>query len=160
MGWHSRRSQPASPSLASLPTEWRLLARISFCSSTWHGRRGSMRASSVTGARLPAWSDGRSPICPCTPYGRHWWLSCSRRCSATVDAPRRALHRRIVLTRILLGARSCLRLLVPQRQHRIDSRGAPRGNVTGEQGDDAERGRCGGNREGIVRSDAEELILD
>jgi hypothetical protein len=19
------------------------------------------------------WSDGRSPICPCTPYGRRWW---------------------------------------------------------------------------------------
>ena len=54
-------------------TEWRLLARISFCSSTWRGRRGSMRASCVTGARLPRWSDGRSPICPCTPYGRHWW---------------------------------------------------------------------------------------
>src|SRR5450756_156440 len=87
MGWRSRRSQPASPSLASLPTEWRLLARISFCSSTWRGRRGSMRASCVTGARLPFWSDGRSPICPCTPYGRHWWLSCSRPCSATVDAP-------------------------------------------------------------------------
>ena len=34
-----------------------------------------------------AWSDGRSPICPCTPYGRRWWLSCSRPCSATVDAP-------------------------------------------------------------------------
>ena len=29
MGWRSRRSQPASPSLASLPIEWRLLARIS-----------------------------------------------------------------------------------------------------------------------------------
>ena len=24
--------------------------------------------------------------CPSTPYGRHWWLSCSRPCSATVDA--------------------------------------------------------------------------
>src|SRR5437763_11906761 len=44
-----------------------------------------MRASCVTGARLPPWSDGRSPICPCTPYGRHWWLSCSRRRSATVE---------------------------------------------------------------------------
>ena len=31
--------------------------------------------SCVAGARLPSWSDGRSPICPCTPYGRHWWLS-------------------------------------------------------------------------------------
>ena len=33
-----------------------------------------------------AWSDGRSPICPCTPYGRQWWSSCSRPCSATADA--------------------------------------------------------------------------
>ncbi len=49
-------------------------------------------------ARSPPWSDGRSPICPCTPYGRHWWLSCSRPCSATVDAPPRTRHRRIVLT--------------------------------------------------------------
>src|SRR5258708_2552930 len=45
-----------------------------------------MRTSCVTAARLPPWSDGRSPICPCTPYGRHWWLSCSRPRSATVDA--------------------------------------------------------------------------
>src|SRR6266566_2495793 len=44
-----------------------------------------MRASCVSGARLPPWSDGRSPICPCTPYGQRWWLSCSRQCSATVD---------------------------------------------------------------------------
>ena len=51
------------------------------------GRRVSMRASCVTGARLPTWSDGRSPICPCTPYGQHWWLSFSRPCSATVEAP-------------------------------------------------------------------------
>jgi hypothetical protein len=57
-----------------------------------------MRASYVTRARLPSWSDGRSPICPCTPYGRHWWLSCSRPCSATVDAPPWAHHRRIVAT--------------------------------------------------------------
>ena len=47
-------------------------ARISFCSSTWRGRRGSMRASCVTGARLPRWSDGRSPICPCTPWAAMW----------------------------------------------------------------------------------------
>ena len=42
-------------------------------------------ASCVTAARLPTWSDGRSPICPCTPFGRHWWLSCSRPCSASVE---------------------------------------------------------------------------
>src|SRR5439155_9739508 len=94
MGWRSRRSPPASPSLASPPTEWRLWARISFCSSTWRGRRGSMRASCGTGARLAPWSDGRWPICPCTPYGRRWWLSCSRPCSATVDASPQALLRR------------------------------------------------------------------
>ena len=31
-------------------------------------------------------------------HGQHWWLSCSRPCSATVDAPSWALHLRIVLT--------------------------------------------------------------
>ena len=36
--------------------------------------------------RSPTSSDGRSRICRCTPSGRHWWLSCSRRCSAIVDA--------------------------------------------------------------------------
>src|SRR5438477_12166317 len=52
-----------------------------------------MGVSCVTGARLPPWSDGRSRICPCTPFGRHWWLSCSRPCSATGDVLPRALHR-------------------------------------------------------------------
>ncbi len=78
----------ASPSLASLPTEWRLLARISSCSSTWRGRRGSTRASCVSVARSRSWSDGRSPICPCTPSGRHWLLSCSRLCSVSVEKDR------------------------------------------------------------------------
>src|SRR5712671_5178713 len=57
-----------------------------------------MRASCATGARLSFWRDGRSRACPCSPHGRRWWLSCSRLCSATVDAPSRALHRRIVLS--------------------------------------------------------------
>src|SRR5207244_4237795 len=78
----SSRSRPASPSLASLPTEWRLLARISFCWSTWHGRRGSIRASCVTGVRLLLWSDGRSLISLCTPHGLRLSLSCSRHCLA------------------------------------------------------------------------------
>lgn len=56
------------------------------CSSTWRGRHGYMRASRATAARLPSWSDGRWPICPCTRPVRRWWLSCSRPCSATVDA--------------------------------------------------------------------------
>ena len=73
------------PSSASLPTEWRLSARISSCSSTSQGRRGSMLASCVTAARLPHWSDGRSPTCPCTPCGRRLWSSFFRPCSATVD---------------------------------------------------------------------------
>ena len=75
-------------------------------SSTWRGRRGSMRASCLTGSRLPSWSDGRSPICPYTPYGRHCWLSCSRPCSATVDAASRALHRRLLVA-YRLGFPSC-----------------------------------------------------
>jgi len=45
---------------------------------------GSMRALCVTGARLPPWSDGRSPISRCTPSGRSWWWSCSRPCSGFV----------------------------------------------------------------------------
>ncbi len=38
-----------------------------------------------TAARLPPWSDGRSPTCPCTPCGRRLSSSSFRRCSATVD---------------------------------------------------------------------------
>src|SRR5687768_15448762 len=87
MEWRSPRSPAASPSSASHPTGWLLLARISFCSSTWPGRRGSVRAFCVAGARLPPSSDGNSPTCPCTPYGRRWWWSYFRPCSATVDAP-------------------------------------------------------------------------
>src|SRR5262245_27374033 len=58
-----------------------------------------MRASCATGANLPLSRDGRSRTCPCTPYGRHSWLSCSRPCSGTVDGPLHALYRRMVLTR-------------------------------------------------------------
>ena len=60
-----RRSPPASPSLASRPTEWRLLARTSFCSSTWRGRRGSYarflrRRSSF--AALERWQIAYLPV--------------------------------------------------------------------------------------------------
>ena len=64
--WRSRQSPRASPSSASRPTAWRRSARISFCWSTSRGRRGSMCASCAGAARLPPWSDGRSPICRCT----------------------------------------------------------------------------------------------
>jgi len=64
-GGARRDRRPASPSLASLPIEWRLLGRISFCSSTWRGLRGSMRASCVTGARfadLERWQIAYLPV--------------------------------------------------------------------------------------------------
>src|SRR6266851_3559433 len=79
-----------------------------------------MRASCVAGVRLPPWSDGRSPICPCTPYGRHWWLSCSRPCSATVDAPACCPFLLIALTRSRNDSR-CLDLdsgpVLDERRH-------------------------------------------
>src|SRR6185295_16909073 len=52
-----------------------IAARISSCSSTWLGRRGSICPFCAGEDRLPTWRTGRSRTSRCTRYGRHSSLS-------------------------------------------------------------------------------------
>ena len=63
-----------------------LILLVNLAWSAWLYARFLRRRGSFA-----AWSDGRSPTCRCTPYGRHWWSSCSRPSSATVIRARGAL---------------------------------------------------------------------